>query len=153
MFTYRNNDGHPVYGQNIKWQYPYKVILPDCFLYRLDKGAILAYASSVGEIGLIEESFYRTGDNGAFQALTPKFLSNSYVLRYLLTVLQKQFDDFDYGTSMAKVIDLKIFLPAKDDGTPDYNFMERYIRVIEKVTIANAVKWKDKIIATTKNVV
>jgi len=43
--------------------------------------------------------------------------------------------------------------PAKDDGTPDYNFMERYIRAIEKVTIANTVKWKDKVVATTKNAI
>lgn len=66
-------NGYYVYGQNIKHQYNFKILMNDIYLYKIELGhPILAYTSSVGEIGLIEESFYRSGDNGAFQALIPK---------------------------------------------------------------------------------
>ncbi len=52
---------------------------------------------------------------------------------------------------MAK--DRKLSLPIKSDGTPDFNYMERYIRAMEKVVIADVVKYKDKVIETMKKVV
>ena len=48
---------------------------------------------------------------------------------------------------------MKIELPIKSDGTPDFDYMERYIRAMEKVVIADVVKYKDKVIETTKKVV
>lgn len=85
---------------------------------------ILAYTSSVGEIGLIEESFYRSGDNGAFQALIPKDNQISkYELQYILSILKKHFDTYGYATSMAHIIDLSFSLPVTDTGSPNYNYM------------------------------
>ena len=46
-----------------------------------------------------------------------------------------------------------ITIPIKSDGTPDFDYMERYIRAIEKIVIADVVKYKDKVIETTKKVV
>ena len=46
-----------------------------------------------------------------------------------------------------------IYLPIKSDGTPDFDYMEKYIRAMEKVVIADVVKYKDKVIETTKKVV
>lgn len=79
-----------VYGQNIKHQYNFKILMNDIYLYKIELGhPILAYTSSVGEIGLIEESFYRSGDNGAFQALIPKDNQISkYELQYILSILK-----------------------------------------------------------------
>ena len=34
-----------------------------------------------------------------------------------------------------------IELPIKSDGTPDFDYMERYIRAIEKVVIADLMKY------------
>ena len=48
---------------------------------------------------------------------------------------------------------LTITLPITPDGEPDFDYMERYIRAIEKLTIANVVKYKDKVIGTTKTLV
>ena len=39
-----------------------------------------------------------------------------------------------------------MLLPIKSDGTPDFEYMERYIRAMEKVVIADVVKYKDKVI-------
>ena len=46
-----------------------------------------------------------------------------------------------------------IYLPVTADGEPDFDYMERYIRAIEKLTIADVVKYKDKVIGTTKMLV
>ena len=94
-----NENGFYVYGQNIKHQYDFKILMDDVYLHEVNPNhPILAYTSSVGEIGLIEESFYRSGDNGAFQALIPKNKAISrYELQYILTVLKGQFETYGYA--------------------------------------------------------
>lgn len=126
-------DGFYVYGQNIKHQYDFKILMDDIYLHEVNpEHPILAYTSSVGEIGLIEESFYRSGDNGAFQALIPKDKSISrYELQYILSVLKKQFDTYGYATSMAHIIDLTFTLPATNKGEPDYEYMKNYMIGLE----------------------
>lgn len=52
-----------------------------------------------------------------------------------------------------KIESEEIHLPIKSDGTPDFGYMERYIRAIEKVVIADVVKYKDKVIEETRKVV
>lgn len=52
-----------------------------------------------------------------------------------------------------KIESEEIYLPIKSDGTPNFDYMERYIRAMEKVVIADVVKYKDKVIETTKKVV
>lgn len=47
----------------------------------------------------------------------------------------------------------EVTLPVASDGNINFDYMERYIRVIEKLTITNIVKYKDKMIATTRKVV
>ena len=44
-------------------------------------------------------------------------------------------------------------LPVTPEGEPDFDYMERYIRDIEKLTIEDVVKHKDKVIAATKMLV
>ena len=40
-----------------------------------------------------------------------------------------------------------------DGYIPDWDFMEKYIRAIEKVVIADVVKYKDEVIAKTKEII
>ena len=129
--------------ENIKRQYDCLVELPDEYLYEVTT-PILAYTSSVGEIGMVEESFYRSGDNGAFQALIPLFDANTYNIRYMLAILRKIFANFEYGTSMQNIKELKFKLPVLHDGTPNFEYMEKYIRTIEKLTIKGVVEWNAK---------
>lgn len=51
-----------------------------------------------------------------------------------------------------KLPNLKIKLPVKNNEI-DYDFMETYIKAIEKLVIKNVVDWRDKEIKTTKQVV
>ena len=44
-------------------------------------------------------------------------------------------------------------LPLDINNQIDYNFMETYIKAIEKKVIQNVILWKDKEIAKTKLVI
>lgn len=167
-----NPDGYYVYGQNIQRQHPQKVLLDAKYLHIVSEdNPVLAYTSSVGEIGMICEPFYRSGDNGAFQGLFSKHHQfNKYELQFILSILRKYFDNFGYTTGMAHIMDLTFPLPIQTDTEgnpiidadckyhpdgyiPDWNFMEKYIRAIEKIVIADVVKYKDTMISKTKEVV
>ena len=126
-----------MFGQNIKYQYPQKIILDSKYLQIVDpQFPIMAYTSSVGEIGIINESFYRSGDNGAFQGLFSK--DHKFTLKelqFILPVVKKHFDLFGYDTGMANVMSLTIQLPTKN-GNIDYDFMESFIAELEAERIA-----------------
>lgn len=124
-------EGYHVFGQNIRYQYPQKIKLKDIYLHKIEpKFPILAYTSSVGEIGMIEESFYRSGDNGAFQGLFPKMHKfNRFELLFIYTVIQNKFKEYDYTTSMANVMNMEIPLPVNDIKKPDWEWMEQFIKL------------------------
>lgn len=132
-----NKEGFNVFGQNIKYQYPFKTLNDSKYLQEVVKGKpIFAYTSSVGEVGIINESFYRTGDNGAFQGLFPKYkVNNLKIARYILAVLKKYFKIFDYGTSMADVINLKIILPTQNSEIA-FDYIEEFIATLEAERLA-----------------
>lgn len=48
---------------------------------------------------------------------------------------------------------MHIPLPINENGAPDYDYMEKYIRAIEKLTIVNVIKYKDSMIKATKKIV
>ena len=74
---------------------------------------------------------------------------------YICSELKQLSELFNYDNmcSFNKIKSLSIELPIKSDGTPDFEYMERYIRAIEKVVIADVVKYKDKVIETMNKVV
>ena len=57
---------------------------------------------------------------------------------------------YDNMATWNKLKSLEIKLPVTSAGNIDFDYMERYIRALEKLTIADAVKYKDKVIVTTK---
>lgn len=128
-----NDSGYYMYGQNIKRQYPYKILLDDIYLQKVsEQYPILAYTSSVGEIGMICENFYRSGDNGAFQGLFPKTKDFSInILSFVLSVLKLQFSTFGYATGMANIINLTFYLPTLNNSLA-LDYMEQYISMLEE---------------------
>ncbi len=146
--------GYYVYGQNIRRQYEYKILMDEVYLHKVDSShPILAYTSSVGEIGIITESFYRSGDNGAFQGLLPKWNNERRDLQFVLVILKKQFESFGYATSMSNIINLEFSLPVQSSGEPDWSLMKIFISAIEKVVIRDVVRYADKKINATKEVI
>lgn len=78
------------------------------------------------------------------------------VLLYMAKCLEKitkgQFS-YDKKATWDRVKFCEVSLPVMSDGSIDFDYMERYIRVIEKLAIADVAEHKDKLIATTKQVV
>lgn len=133
-----NKNGFHMFGQNIKYQYPQRILLDKKYLQSVDyQHPILGYTSSVGEIGIIKEPFYRSGDNGAFQGLFSK--EHQFTLKelyFVLPILQKEFDKFGYDTSMANTINLQFSLPITSPGKIDFDFMESFIAELEAERVA-----------------
>ena len=76
--------------------------------------------------------------------------------KYFIGALRKAAGDgWSYAVKFNRklVADMDVILPITSTGEPDFGYMERYIRAIEKVVIADVVKYKDKVIETTKEVV
>lgn len=132
-----NVNGFHIYGQNISYQYPQKVINDSKYLTVLEKNKpIIAYTSSTAQIGIINESFYRTGNNGAFQGLFPKFSKNDFnTVAFILECIKRTFISFGYSTSMANVLDIIIQIPIKN-SEPDFDFMNTFIAELEADRIA-----------------
>lgn len=98
---------------------------------------------------------------------------NQQILEFLACVLEKAIKHkygYELKASWDRVRNDKIVLPIqtdknnnpiidhtrkyhKDGYIPDFAFMERYIKAMEKVVIADVVKYKDGVIAQTKTLV
>ena len=68
-----------------------------------------------------------------------------YLSKSIEKIIKEQFG-YDNKATWDKVKVKYIYLPIKSDGTPDFEYMERYIRAMEKVVIADVMKYKDKVI-------
>ena len=79
-----------------------------------------------------------------------------HILLYLATVIEKsirQKYSYDNKAIWKHVSKEHIYLPITADKTPDWDYMEKYIRALEKTVIADVVKYKDQVIQATKEVV
>lgn len=98
---------------------------------------------------------YKMATHNHVFSLTGKIIKNRLVGLYLIGRLAKLPTLFSYNNMATwnKLRILTITLPVTLEGEPDFDYMERYIRAIEKLTIVNVVKYKDKVIDTTKKLV
>lgn len=75
-----------------------------------------------------------------------------YMAKCIEKITKEQFS-YDKKATWDRVKLCKVTLPVASDGNINCDYMERYIRAIEKLTITNIVKYKDKMIAATRKVV
>lgn len=80
---------------------------------------------------------------------------NAETLLYFSTAIAKSIKKkytYDNKAYWKQVKEDKINLPITPSGEIDYMFMETYIRAQEKLAIQRVKDWRDKEIATTKNI-
>lgn len=77
---------------------------------------------------IAEESFC-TMDN--VKVLIPKNF-NKYCIRYILTVWKAMIPDLGYSRHWNIAKNIKILLPVTSAGTPDWDYMERYMSKMEE---------------------
>lgn len=71
---------------------------------------------------------------------------NDFIAIFIITVLKKEMSVYSYGDQLNSetLKDMSLKLPAKDDDTPDFDYMEEFIKtrediVKEKVRIFNNI--------------
>ncbi len=102
-----------------------------------------------------QEKQYFTGDK--IKILTYKYGElNQELACYLISCMKKEFEKFSWGQNSFNeniIKNIFIILPVNSNNEIDFEFMENYIKVIEKLTIKSVVECKNKIIKTTKEVI
>lgn len=98
--------------------------------------------------GILAESYFIRYKYG-----TVPFLANLYMSQVIEHRIYPLYSRENLAIWNGRVENETIELPVTADGAIDFDYMERYIRAIEKLAIADVAKYKDKVIETTKQVV
>ena len=98
--------------------------------------------------GILAESYFIRYKYG-----TVPFLANLYMSQVIEHRIYPLYSRENLAIWNGRVENETIELPVTADGAIDFDYMERYIRAIEKLAIADVAKYKDKVIETTKKVV
>ena len=112
-------------------------------------------------VGMISMQFHYMHHDfyaGQFtKTLIPRFGEfNENLAMYFIAILNNHseyYQSYLVRHFKEKISETVVELPAASNGEPDFVYMERYIRAIEKLTIADVVKYKDNVIGTTKMLV
>ena len=136
----------------------------------LNDGNTISFSTTTGKIFFQPEKYFT---DKKVKILSVKY--NQLTVKkglFLVCCLRKTFQDFRWGDS-ASFEHLKksqLYLPIKTDENdnpiiddthsyheegyiPDFDFMEEYIKSIQKVVIVDAIKYKDEIIKQMKNII
>ena len=75
-----------------------------------------------------------------------------YMAECIEKSIKKQFS-YDKKANWESVKECEISLPITKEGNINFHYMEGYIRAVEKLAIADVMKYKNKVIDTTKRIV
>ena len=120
----------------------------------LDKGRCIFIGGKTLTVSYQEEDFFSNDSHNLL--LYPKDENlNSRVYEYLVTAIYKSLKpkySWNDSISFRKIQKDTIILPVTSDLIPDYRYMERYIRAIEKLVIKDVVRYKDEISDNTREI-
>ena len=117
-----------------KGEYPYVTTqavnngIEGYYNYWTEKGGVLTVDSAVLGFCSYQEKNFSASDH--VEVLTPLFEMNKYIAIFLVTLINKEQYRYSYGRkcSQIKLRNSKIKLPVTPSGTPDWKFMEDYIK-------------------------
>ena len=100
---------------------------------------------------------YFTGDKIQIFELRDQYPRlNAKIAQYMITCMNSVFQYYTWGQqsfAVKKLRQTKIALPVTSTGAIDFAYMQDYITALEKMNIKDVVAYKDKVIATTKQIV
>ena len=101
------------------------------------------------------DSEYKMATHNHVFSLTGDVIRNRLAGMYIVGILSKLPKLFSYNNMATwnKLKGIEVSLPVTLNGDIDFDYMERYIRAIEKLAIADVAKYKDKLIATSRQVI
>lgn len=129
-----------------------------CGLEPTEEGKIITFSDTTTGA---DTMFYQTDPFIGYSHVQGMYPYNSSVWNdkrylYLISAIRKSAGSgWSYAVKFnrALVCELMVELPVTSEGNTNFDYMERYIRAIEKLVIADVVKYKDKVIDTTKMLV
>lgn len=71
---------------------------------------------------------------------------NKYIYLFLKNLILKQKDKYQYGYKFngERMLKQTLLIPIEDDGTPDFKFMDQYMRRIEKKLLERYSRYLEK---------
>lgn len=123
---------------------------------QIDPGNCIVIGGKTMVMSYQKDDFFSNDSHNLALYLKNKEHRNKYVYGYLITCLKKSLScKYSWGDSISnkKIQKDIIFLPVTPSGEPDWDYMEKYIRAMEKIVIADVVKYKDKVIQATKEMI
>ncbi len=96
--------------------------------YKTEQGNVLVVDSAVTGYVSYQENDFTASDH--VELLKPKFNLNKYIALFIKTIFMKGAYKYAYGRkfNQNRIKATKLLLPSKKDGTPDFEFMENYIK-------------------------
>lgn len=122
----------------------------------LERGNCIFIGGKTLTITYQEQDFVSNDSHNLALYLKNDSVKTRYIHEYLITSLKKSLaHKYFWGDSISfkKIQSDTIKLPVDRFGEINFDYMERYIKAIEKLTIAEVVKYKDKVISATKQLV
>ena len=95
-----------------------------------EKGNVLVIDSAVLGYCSYQRADFSASDH--VEKLTPRFSMNQYMALFLTTVMNLERYRYSYGrkASQQRIRQSNVRLPATEDGRPDWQFMEKFIKAM-----------------------
>lgn len=129
-----------------------------CFVPR-ENTNILKNVISIASNGSAGTTYYQDSEFTILQDAYAiksknKELSREQYLFLVTTISKLTLKKFSWSDKAGwnKVAKEKFYLPVNENGEIDFDFMQTYIRAIQKQVIKHVIDWKDKEIAETKKI-
>lgn len=107
---------------------------------------------SVNRNGSVGFSFYHGyhalyGNDVRKVVLKNNMNTNKYISLFITTTIMKQKEKYSYSVKLGtkRLKKQKILLPVKDDGTPDWKFMEQFMKRLENEAMSEANKTSEEV--------
>ena len=123
---------------------------------QIEKGNAIMIGGKTMVVTYQAEDFFSNDSHNLVLYAKDDNLRIELIQLFMVAALNKSLKPiYSWGDSISKskIVKDKLELPVTSTGSIDYQFMETYIRAIEKLTIQRVKDWRDKEIATTKNIV
>lgn len=122
----------------------------------LERGNCIFIGGKTLTITYQEQDFVSNDSHNLALYLKNHSVKTRFIHEYLIASLKKSLSPkYCWGDSISfkKIQSDTMKLPVDRFGEINFDYMERYIKAIEKLTIAEVVKYKDKVISATKQLV
>ena len=111
---------------------------------RIYKGNCIAVTND----GSVGNAYYQHIPFTCSHSITPLYLKhytlNRYIALFLIPLIMKSGESFEYGRKWRpkRMRKSHIILPVTQDGTPDYTYMENYMRSLEAQQLRHYLTYK-----------